>query len=98
VPDLLSRAELAATGGSLLDAGTLAAFAAAARRLQRAADARFAEAAAAGFPGCLRLWEVGDVVLAPLLEAHSRVAVLVVPTDEDVVMARHARKVLAAQS
>jgi len=27
----------------------------------------------------------------------SRVAVLVVPTDEDLVMARHARKVLGAQ-
>src|SRR6059058_5482980 len=41
---------------------------------------------------CNRLSE--QVVSAPT----SRVAVLVVPTDEDVVMARHARKVLAAQS
>jgi hypothetical protein len=78
VPDLLSRAQLAAARGSVLEVDSVEPFRSAARRLLRAAEARFAEAAAAGFPGCLRIWEVGEAVLAPLLEAHGRVAVLVV--------------------
>ncbi len=78
VPALLSRAELAAVGPSLLSDGTFDAVRLAARRALAGADAAFAVHAGAGFPGCLRIWEVGSVVMATLLARHERVAVLVV--------------------
>jgi hypothetical protein len=56
----------------------LEAFAEAARRRLGEADAAFAEAARADWPGCLRIWEVGEAVVAPLLAEHGRVAVLLV--------------------
>jgi hypothetical protein len=56
----------------------LEAFTEAARRRLREADAAFQEAARADWPGCLRIWEVGEAVVAPLLAEHGRVAVLLV--------------------
>jgi hypothetical protein len=50
---------------------------AAARTLGAANDA-YGTYADAGFPGCLRIWEVGAAVVQPLLAVHDRVAVLVV--------------------
>jgi hypothetical protein len=78
VPDLISRAQLGAARGGLVAGEGIAAFEAAANRLLRSADGAFRDAAAAGFPGCLRIWEVGEVAVAPLLRAHRRVAVLLV--------------------
>ncbi|MGH9247734.1 MAG: DUF6079 family protein [Acidimicrobiales bacterium] len=78
VPELLSRAELASVGGGLLSAEAVDAVRAAAGRLLRTADDAFRGHAGAGFPGCLRIWEVGERVLAPLLQVHDRVAVLLV--------------------
>jgi hypothetical protein len=56
----------------------LEAFAEASRRRLGEADTAFAEAARADWPGCLRIWEVGETVVAPLLAEHGRVAVLLV--------------------
>lgn len=78
VPDLISRAQLGAARGGLVAAEPIAAFEASANRLLRSADSAFREAAAAGFPGCLRIWEVGEATVAPLLRGHLRVAVLLV--------------------
>jgi hypothetical protein len=38
----------------------------------------FADLSRGGFQGCLQLWQVGERVIAPLLHAHGRVAVLLV--------------------
>jgi hypothetical protein len=78
VPVLLSRAELAMVGPSLLSAEALDAVRLAAARTLAAADDAYGKHADAGFPGCLRIWEVGASVLQPLLAVHDRVAVLVV--------------------
>jgi hypothetical protein len=78
VPVLLSRAELAAVGPSLAAPDALEAVRMAAARTLGAADAALARHADAGFPGCLRIWEIGAAVVAPLLAVHDRVAVLVV--------------------
>ena len=78
VPDLLSRASLSAARGGMVPPDTVEAFRAAARRLLQRADAAFREAAPAGFPGCMRIWEVGTGVVEPLLVDHDRVAVLLV--------------------
>ncbi len=78
VPELLSRAELAAVGGGLVSADAVSAVTASARRLLGTADGVLREHADAGFPGCLRIWEVGNGVVAPLLRVHDRVAVLLV--------------------
>jgi hypothetical protein len=78
VPDLLSRAEVAAVGGGVLGGADLERVRAAAARLLRRADEAFCELARAGFPGCLPIWEVGRAVVEPLLDAHRRVAVLLV--------------------
>ncbi len=78
VPRLLSQAEVAAAAGSLVDPDAIVAVAGAARRLLGEADAAFRRLADAGFPGCLAIWEVGELVVQPLLEAHGRVAVLLV--------------------
>ena len=78
VPVLLSRAELALIGPSLLPAEALEAVRLAAARTLGAADTAFGRHADTGFPGCLHIWEVGAAVVAPLLHVHGRVAVLVV--------------------
>lgn len=78
VPAVLSRAELALIGPSVLSAQAMESVRLAAARALTAADIAFAEHADAGFPGCLRIWEVGAEVVAPLLRVHNRVAVLVV--------------------
>lgn len=78
VPALLSRAELALVRLSLLSADALDAVRHAAARTLNSADDAYRAHAAAGFPGCLRIWEVGTAVVAPLLAVHDRVAILVV--------------------
>ena len=78
VPELLSRAEVTAVASSLISTEAIDALRTAARRVLREADASFSELADAGFPGCLRIWEVGRGVIAPLLRAQGRVAVLLV--------------------
>ncbi len=78
VTGLLSRAEVAAASGSLVDPEAVVAVAAAARRLLGEADAAFRRLADSGFPGCLALWDVGRTVVQPLLDTHGRVAVLLV--------------------
>ncbi|MBO0708873.1 MAG: hypothetical protein J2P44_10960, partial [Candidatus Dormibacteraeota bacterium] len=79
VPGLLARA---ATGWAALGASLdgLRALEGAAARVQASGDRALETAAlgAEGFPGCLRLWEVGEAVVAPLLRTHGRVAVLIV--------------------
>jgi hypothetical protein len=78
VPELLSRAEVAAVAGSLVSTDAVDAFRRAARRLLGDADAAFSDLADSGFPGCLRIWEVGRGVVAPLLRTQGRVAILLV--------------------
>ncbi|MGI8807176.1 MAG: DUF6079 family protein [Acidimicrobiales bacterium] len=78
VPALLSRAELSVIGPSLLSVEALEAVRLAAARTLGAADEAYRKHADAGFPGCLRIWEVGASVVAPLLAVHDRVAVLIV--------------------
>jgi hypothetical protein len=78
VPALLSRAELGLIGPSLLSSEALEAVRLAAARTLGAADDAYHLHADAGFPGCLRIWEVGAAVVAPLLAVHPRVAVLIV--------------------
>ncbi|MFP5376449.1 MAG: DUF6079 family protein [Acidimicrobiia bacterium] len=78
VPELVSRAALACAGGGLVDPEAVEAFRAGAARLLRSVDEVFRAGAADDFAGCLRVWEVGEAVVGPLLEAHGRVAVLVV--------------------
>ena len=78
VPVLLSRAELALVGRSLLPVEALETVGHAAARTLQAADDAYRAHAGAGFAGCLRIWEVGAAVVAPLLAVHERVAVLVV--------------------
>lgn len=78
VPELVSRATLACAGGGLVDAEAVEAVRAGAARLLRSAEEVFRAGSADDFVGCLRIWEVGDSVVAPLLEAHGRVAVLLV--------------------
>jgi hypothetical protein len=56
----------------------LEAFVEGARRRLAEAEGAFQEAARADWPGCLRIWEVGEAVVAPLLSEHGRVAVLLV--------------------
>ncbi len=78
VPWLVSRAELAASSGSLADPAALAQVRNAAVRLLAQADEALDREAAKGFPGCLMLWDVGRHVVEPLLRAYGRVAVLLV--------------------
>ncbi|MGH9185349.1 MAG: DUF6079 family protein, partial [Acidimicrobiales bacterium] len=78
VPELLSRAELASVGGGLVSADAVDVVRGAARRLLGTADGVLREHADAEFPGCVRIWEVGNRVLGPLLRVHDRVAVLLV--------------------
>ncbi|MDQ4069623.1 MAG: hypothetical protein M3203_09185, partial [Actinomycetota bacterium] len=88
VPLLLSRAELASVGPSLLSPGALESVRRAAARTLRAADAAFCSYGDGAFPGCLRIWEVGRAVVAPLLQVHERVAVLLVDAMRADVWAR----------
>ena len=73
---------LCAAGAGWAAAGlapeALEAFAEAARRRLGEAETAFQEAARRDWPGCLRIWEVGEAVVAPLLAEHGRVAVLLV--------------------
>ena len=78
VPLLLSRADVASVGPTLLSASALEVVGLAAARTLAAADAAFRSHADATFPGCVRIWEVGRAVLGPLLAVHDRIAVLVV--------------------
>jgi Family of unknown function (DUF6079) len=77
VAGLLSQAA-GGWAGAGLPHEALEAFAAAARHRLDEAEAAFQLAARADWPGCLRIWEVGEAVVAPLLAAHGRVAVLLV--------------------
>jgi hypothetical protein len=78
VPALLSRALLVSAGPSLLDLEPLEAFSASARRALGAAGEVFARYAAGGFPGCLRIDEVGRALVKPLLSGGNKVAVVLV--------------------
>jgi hypothetical protein len=73
---------LCAAAGGWAAAGlapeVLESFAEAAQRRLDESEAVFREAARADWPGCLRIWEVGEAVVAPLLAEHGRVAVLLV--------------------
>jgi hypothetical protein len=75
VRDLISRAALA---GAFVSTEALDAFRDAAARTLRRVDAEFESCAPGEFAGCLRIWELGDAVVRPLLERHHRVAVLLV--------------------
>ena len=78
VPWLVSRAELAASSGSLADPGAVAQVRDAAARLLSQADEALDRHEATGFPGCLMVWDIGRQVVEPLLRSHGRVAVLLV--------------------
>ncbi|MGH9055053.1 MAG: hypothetical protein ACRDYY_04190, partial [Acidimicrobiales bacterium] len=78
VAELLSRAEILASGGGLIDPGAVGEVHAAARRTLSSADDLLRRYADGGFPGCLPVWNVGREVVAPLLREHGRVAVLLV--------------------
>jgi hypothetical protein len=78
VAGLLSRAEMLASGSTLIDTGALAEIGSAARRTLAGADRELRRYADAGFPGCLAIWDIGREIIEPLLEAHGRVAVLLV--------------------
>lgn len=78
VAERLSRAEVAAVAASLVPTDAVDALLRTARRLLDDAGAAFSTLADSGFPGCLRIWEVGRGVIAPLLRTHGRVAVLLV--------------------
>jgi hypothetical protein len=77
VASLLGEAQ-AGWAAAGLGPEALDAFVAAARKRLDRADAAFQAAARGDWPGCLRIWEVGEAVVAPLLRAHGRVAVLLV--------------------
>jgi hypothetical protein len=78
VPELISRAALAAGAGTFLSTEILDAFRDAAARLLRRADTEFESHGLGAFPGCQRIWEVGENVVRSLLERHHRIAVLLV--------------------
>jgi hypothetical protein len=78
VAALVSRADLAGARGSLVYPDLVKAFRAGADRTLTAMDAAFRRHAEEGFPGCMTIADVGRAVLAPLLDAHGRVAVLLV--------------------
>jgi hypothetical protein len=81
VAALISRADLAAARSGLTDADLVAeftGFTGAARRTLEALNDAFRQGADAGFPGCMPIHDVGRDVLAPLLDAHGRVAVLLI--------------------
>ncbi len=91
VAELVSRAELASAGPSVVGPDAVDFLRARARRVLATADDAFASHAGAGFPGCLAISDVGRVVLEPLLGAYGRVAVLLV----DAMRADVARHVVA---
>lgn len=78
VAELISRAELACAHGAIVGTDAVDAFRAAATRLLHSLDAEFRADADGELAGCLRVWEVGEAVVAALLREHGRVAVLVV--------------------
>jgi len=78
VAALISRADLAAARGALVEADLIAAFGKSARRTLDVLDAAFRKGADEDFPGCMTIADVGRRVLAPLLDAHGRVCVLLV--------------------
>ena len=77
VAGLLSKAA-AGWAGAGLEPEALEAFVEAAWRRLTDAETAFEAAARADWPGCLRIWEVGEAIVAPLLAEHGRVAVLLV--------------------
>ena len=77
VPRLLSLAEVA-SAGSLVDTAAVEQVRSAAARLLGAADDLLRRHADAGFPDCMAVWDIGRAVIAPLLDAYGRVAVLLV--------------------
>ncbi len=78
VAALLSRAELACAGGGAVSGDAVDQVRAGAGRLLRRADDVFREGGGDDFGGCLRIWEVGGAIVAPLVAAYGRVAVLLV--------------------
>jgi len=78
VPELLSRAVLACAADSVVAPEAVELFRAGAVRLLRRVDEVFSDGANDDFAGCLRIWEIGREVVAPLLAASGRVAVLLV--------------------
>jgi hypothetical protein len=78
VAALISRADLAAARGALVEPDFIAAFGKSARRTLDVLDAAFRKSADEDFPGCMTIADVGRDVLAPLLDAHGRVGVLLV--------------------
>ncbi|MDA8073643.1 MAG: hypothetical protein M0Z40_00100 [Actinomycetota bacterium] len=78
VPWLVSRAELAASSGSLADPAAVARAHDAAARLLSQANEALDRHGATGLPGCLMVWDIGHQVVEPLLRSHGRVAVLLV--------------------
>ncbi|MDQ2727966.1 MAG: DUF6079 family protein [Actinomycetota bacterium] len=78
VAALISQADAAAAGESLIDTSALDAVRSAAGRLLRAAEDRLVEHANAGFPDNLPVWDIGRSLVQPLLTQHNRVAVLLI--------------------
>ncbi len=78
VAELVSRASLATAGRSALGPGAVEVFRSGAHKLLAAADAAFSGYAAAGFPGCLLVSDIGRALIDPLLASHGRVAVVLV--------------------
>jgi len=78
VATLVSRADLAGARGSLVDPDLVQAFRTGAGRTLAGMEAAFRREAEEGFPGCMTIADIGRAVLAPLLDAHGRVAVLLV--------------------
>jgi hypothetical protein len=78
VRELISRADLAAAKAAIINPEAVDDFRSAAERLLGVIDKDFGSYADAGFPGRLRVWEIGDAVVAPLLRKHGRVGVLII--------------------
>jgi hypothetical protein len=78
VPNLLSRASMAAAGRSVVSHEAVLVFSSGARRVLEAPGMAFARHAEAGFPGCLAISDVGRKVVGPLLESGGKVAVVLV--------------------
>jgi Family of unknown function (DUF6079) len=91
---------LCAASGAWAAAGlapeALEAFVDATRRRLAEAEGAFQEAARRDWPGCLRIWEVGEAVVAPLLAEHRRVAVLLVDAMRADLWLRLRERMLAA--
>ena len=78
VAGLVSEAEAGLAGESLVAGEAVMAFKAGVEQIRQAAEGVFRDGQRADFAGCLRIWEVGAVVIEPLLRSHERVAMLLV--------------------